>query len=94
MAEERVLIQKCKRCGGKGLLFLDDEEPRRPFYIKCECGNKSHGYSHIDKAIDDWNEINKPRKAKPTYRCGSCKAEIHLGFETCPKCHTEIDWKG
>ena len=90
--EERFEIIRCKHCGGKGYIYHTDDDMRRPFFIKCQCGNTSNRYLHIETAVINWNEKNKPLSAKPKYRCGNCNAEIHLGFETCPKCGTKVDW--
>lgn len=91
--EERIKIKPCKKCGGRGLIFQDNDNMRRPYYLKCEeCGSKSKYYLHIDTAIMDWNEINKPEVAKVKYHCGNCGAEVILGFDVCTKCGTQIDW--
>ena len=91
--EERIKILSCKDCGGRALLCHSDGDMRRPYYLKCEhCGNRSKAYMHIDTAIQDWNDSNKPQKAKVTYHCGNCGAEVILGFSYCTKCNTEINW--
>lgn len=91
--EERIKIVSCKECGGRGIVFQSDDNMRRPYYLKCEnCGNHSRAYLHIDTAITDWNEKNKPQKAKVKYHCGNCGAEVILGFDVCTKCGTEIQW--
>lgn len=90
--EERVHIVECK-CGGRGLLYVDsDNNMRRPYYIKCACGRRSKSFAHIDTAIADWNELNKPIKAKVRYHCGFCGAEVFLGIDQCGKCGAEIEW--
>ncbi|MBQ6503227.1 MAG: hypothetical protein IJI57_04870 [Flexilinea sp.] len=91
--EERIKILSCKNCGGKALLYRGDEDKLRPYYLKCEhCNNRSNAYIHIDTAILDWNDNNKPQKAKVTYHCGNCGAEVIMGFDVCTKCNTEIIW--
>lgn len=90
--EEKVNILKCKRCGGKGYAYHKTDDLRKPYFIKCECGQKSQSYLHVDMAIADWNKANKPTKMKPKYVCACCGAEIHFGFDTCTKCGTEIEW--
>lgn len=86
-----IKIVPCIKCGGKGYLYY--ETKYNTYFIKCEnCGNRSMTLLHLENAIISWNKSNTPAKMKPTYHCGKCDAEIHLGFSECPKCKTEIDW--
>ena len=86
------MIVRCLNCGEKGVVYKGDDM-RRPYYVQCQsCEKRSNGYSHIDFAVNDWNERNKPGKRKPTYHCGNCGAEVILGFSVCTKCGTEIEW--
>ena len=89
--EERVRIIDCK-CGGKGMVYTDEENIRKTYYVKCQCGRKSYRYCHIEDAIKDWNNRNKPEKAQVKYVCGFCGAEVFPGFVKCPKCDAEVEW--
>lgn len=86
-----IKIVPCMICGGKGYLYQDI--PENTYFIKCgKCGYESEESLHLEFAIANWNNENTPAKMKPTYHCGKCDAEIHLGFSECPKCKTQIDW--
>ena len=91
--DEQIKIMKCLKCGGRGFLYQDTSSVRRPYYMKCEhCGNHSKKFLHLEAAIKEWNIVNKPNNVKPTFHCGSCGAEVFLGFAECTKCGTKIDW--
>jgi len=74
-------------------MYFETKEDRKEYFVECNyCPNRSIDSSVLDVAIDDWNSRNTMQKAKVKYICGKCKAELHLGFATCPKCGSEIDW--
>ena len=93
-----VTIKKCKTCGRRGIIHKCDGAINGVYYtdlyiIKClQCGKSSAPKQHIEMAIEDWNLSNTPNKVKPTYHCGNCGKEIHLGFLVCPHCNAEVDW--
>lgn len=92
--DEKVTIARCK-CGKKGFLYKNKEalfNHSDMYYIACECGNKTHELEHIEDALEEWKEMNKPLKVKPQYHCGYCGAELVIGFDVCTKCGAEIDW--
>ena len=89
--EERVKVLDCK-CGGSGIVYEDDCNPRQMYYVKCQCGRRTPNFSHIDGAVRKWNEMNKPNRAVVRNVCGFCGAEVFSGFKKCPKCDAELEW--
>lgn len=89
--DEKIIVSCCK-CGKKGTVYKDIQNNNETYYILCECGNRSNNWGHIENALNEWKEINKPKKVKPKYHCGYCGAELTFGFDICAKCGTEIDW--
>lgn len=59
--------------------------------IVCDCGNESN---FIEIVIDDWDEIEKPRKDyMPTttdYRKFDIDAQYEYCYITCKKCKKKI----
>ena len=86
-----VKLEKCLLCGEMPHVYSDMENPRPLYFVKCSCGQKSHYYSHMELAVTMWNNKNSPKKMKP--KCGRCGTELNIGFATCPKCGTEIEWQ-
>ncbi len=87
----KVVISECK-CGESGTIYIDGDEFSHNYHIGCSCGQKTFNYKHIEDAITEWNEMNKPKKLKVKYTCRNCGAEVYPGFKECTKCGVEIEW--
>ena len=86
-----VKLEKCLMCGEIPHVYTDKGTPSPFFFVRCACGRRSHYCGHIETALQVWNEQNSPNKMKP--KCGRCGTELSIGFATCPKCGTEIEWQ-
>ena len=92
---EPMKIVNCRECGSHAeiAIDIDTENKSDMFLIRCtKCDKHTLKCKHIEDAIVQWSELNKPLKAKPRYACGYCGTEIHLGFAVCPYCNVQIDW--
>lgn len=86
-------IVKCGKCGCHAEIAIDTQSDPDMYVVRCsKCDRQSRKALHLEDAILDWTEINKPLKVKPRYYCGICGEEVPFGFQTCLKCGTIIDW--
>ncbi len=87
-------IAKCRECSVHAEIAVNEVNGCLLYLIRCpKCGSRTLSFLHVENCIEQWNDKNTPKKVKPKYICGYCKAEIDFGFAVCPKCGAEIDWK-
>ena len=89
---EKVVISDCLHCGESATIFIDGDEFSHNYHIGCGCGKATFNYKHIEDAIAQWNEMNRPKSLKVKHTCRNCGAEVFPGFSECTNCGVGIEW--
>lgn len=82
-------LKPCPFCGGKAMVFHDEGEYLRPYYVGCdndEClGFSKLGWTYVteEEAANAWNTRHEPTC---TMEHEERKPYVHLGKWTCSQC--------